>query len=28
MPSVNLIPSRKICLQNMINKDNVSVETI
>ncbi|EPU3435212.1 hypothetical protein, partial [Shigella sonnei] len=23
MPSVNLIPSRKICLQNMINKDNV-----
>ncbi|EPX8607614.1 hypothetical protein ACW3RF_004223, partial [Shigella sonnei] len=24
MPSVNLIPSRKICLQNMINKDNVS----
>ncbi|EPY0713459.1 hypothetical protein ACW76J_004538, partial [Shigella sonnei] len=22
MPSVNLIPSRKICLQNMINKDN------
>ncbi|EQB1086338.1 hypothetical protein ACYB4P_004452, partial [Shigella sonnei] len=27
MPSVNLIPSRKICLQNMINKDNVSVET-
>ncbi|EPS8037125.1 hypothetical protein ACWNFC_004604, partial [Shigella sonnei] len=21
MPSVNLIPSRKICLQNMINKD-------